>query len=149
LTSTRTPTDAHHDPSIQSPITQVGLDAEQLHLAAAIIVLRSNAQAIAAALVGLSHAQASDSLNHESTVARRCITPGARNGAMRYRAYSKGERACVFLSLAANRGNVKRTARETGVPESTVRLWRNERGLEPYPTGRELQSGHGGESRRA
>lgn len=33
--------------------------------------------------------------------------------------------AAVLEALARNRGNVKRTAREVGVPESTVRTWRD------------------------
>jgi transposase-like protein len=32
----------------------------------------------------------------------------------------------VYVVLTANDGNVKRTARETGVPENTVRRWRND-----------------------
>lgn len=33
--------------------------------------------------------------------------------------------ARTFVILRANEGNLKRTARETGVPEPTVRRWRN------------------------
>lgn len=42
------------------------------------------------------------------------------------RQYSEDDKAKVYVVLAANDGNVKRTARETGVPENTVRRWRNE-----------------------
>lgn len=35
--------------------------------------------------------------------------------------YDEAARARVYTALLANKGNVKRTARETGVPESTVR----------------------------
>jgi transposase-like protein len=40
--------------------------------------------------------------------------------------YTEADKAKVFAVLRANDGNVKRTARETGVPENTVRRWRNE-----------------------
>jgi transposase-like protein len=40
--------------------------------------------------------------------------------------YSDEERGNVYLTLTTNDGNVKRTARDTGVPESTVRLWKKE-----------------------
>lgn len=36
------------------------------------------------------------------------------------------DKARVYVALAANDGNVKRTARETGVPENTVRRWRDD-----------------------
>jgi hypothetical protein len=40
-------------------------------------------------------------------------------------------RELVRLRLSQTAGNVKRTARETGVPEATVRRWRNEFGIAP------------------
>jgi transposase-like protein len=40
--------------------------------------------------------------------------------------YTDDDKARVFVVLGANDGNVKRTARETGVPENTVRRWRDE-----------------------
>ena len=40
--------------------------------------------------------------------------------------YAEADRAAVFVVLGVNEGNVKRTARETGYPESTVRMWKKE-----------------------
>lgn len=40
--------------------------------------------------------------------------------------YSESDKARVYVVLTANDGNVKRTSRETGVPENTVRRWRND-----------------------
>lgn len=40
--------------------------------------------------------------------------------------YDEQAKARVYLALAANSGNVKRTARETGVPETTVRNFKKE-----------------------
>jgi transposase-like protein len=40
--------------------------------------------------------------------------------------YTEADKAKVFTLLAANDGNVKRTSRESGYPENTVRRWRNE-----------------------
>lgn len=40
--------------------------------------------------------------------------------------YAETDRAKVYVNLRANDNNVKRTARETGVPENTVRRWRDE-----------------------
>lgn len=40
--------------------------------------------------------------------------------------YTETDKAKVYVVLRANDGNVKRTARETGVPENTVRRWRDE-----------------------
>ena len=48
--------------------------------------------------------------------------------------YSASDRAVVFAALEANEGNIKRTARETGYPISTVRDWKREweqKGVEP------------------
>jgi transposase-like protein len=38
--------------------------------------------------------------------------------------YTEQDRARVFVVLTANGGNVKRTARDTGLPISTVGLWK-------------------------
>ncbi|MGE5596440.1 MAG: transposase [Hyphomicrobiales bacterium] len=40
--------------------------------------------------------------------------------------YSEADKATVYTALLANDGNVKRTARDTGVPENTVRRWKKE-----------------------
>lgn len=40
--------------------------------------------------------------------------------------YSPEDQAKVYTTLLANEGNVKRTARDTGVPEATVRRWKQE-----------------------
>lgn len=42
------------------------------------------------------------------------------------RKYTDQDRARVNLALTVNQGNIKRTARETGIPVSTVRLWKKE-----------------------
>src|SRR5512132_4142318 len=39
--------------------------------------------------------------------------------------YTDEQKAQVYVALTANDGNVKRTSRETGVPEGTVRTWKN------------------------
>lgn len=41
-------------------------------------------------------------------------------------AYTEADKARVYVVLTANDGNVKRTARETGIPESTVRNFKKE-----------------------
>ena len=38
--------------------------------------------------------------------------------------YTDADKAKVYVVLTTNDGNVKRTARETGVPENTVRRWK-------------------------
>lgn len=38
--------------------------------------------------------------------------------------YSDEELARLYVTLTVNEGNVKRTARDTGIPESTVRSWK-------------------------
>jgi len=38
--------------------------------------------------------------------------------------YTDDDRARVYLALSVNEGNVKRSSRDTGVPISTVRLWK-------------------------
>jgi len=40
--------------------------------------------------------------------------------------YTEEDRAFVYVTLLANDGNVKRTARDTGIPEQTVRRWKAE-----------------------
>lgn len=40
--------------------------------------------------------------------------------------HSVHDRSTVYTTLLANEGNVKRTARDTGVNESTVRRWKRE-----------------------
>lgn len=40
--------------------------------------------------------------------------------------YTDAQKAEVYVVYAANEGNVKRTARDTGVPISTIRRWRDE-----------------------
>lgn len=40
--------------------------------------------------------------------------------------YTEEQKASVYVTLASNEGNVKRTARDTGVPVSTIRRWRSE-----------------------
>ena len=43
------------------------------------------------------------------------------------RTYSDNEKATALAVLDANRGNLSRTQRETSVPRSTLREWRNGR----------------------
>lgn len=50
--------------------------------------------------------------------------------------YSDEDKARLYVVLTANDGNVKRTARETGVPENTVRRWKKE--FEQKPPSTEL-----------
>lgn len=38
--------------------------------------------------------------------------------------YTDADKANVYVVLTTNEGNVKRTARDTGVPENTVRRWK-------------------------
>lgn len=42
------------------------------------------------------------------------------------RTFSEADKARVLVTLASNDGNVKRTARETGVAPATVRKWRDQ-----------------------
>lgn len=51
-------------------------------------------------------------------------------------AYSEQDRTRVYVVLTANGGNVKATARETGMAESTVRNWKRE--FEKNPPNKEL-----------
>jgi transposase-like protein len=50
--------------------------------------------------------------------------------------YNESDKARVYVVLASNDGNVKRTSRETGVPENTVRRWKKE--FEESPPSTEL-----------
>lgn len=40
--------------------------------------------------------------------------------------YDDAAKAKAYVVLTANDGNIKRTARETGIPESTLRAWRTD-----------------------
>ena len=40
--------------------------------------------------------------------------------------YSEADKARVYVLLATNDGNVKRTSRDSGLPESTVRMWKRD-----------------------
>lgn len=40
--------------------------------------------------------------------------------------YSAEDKARAYVVLQTNEGNLKRTARDTGIPEPTIRRWRNE-----------------------
>lgn len=42
--------------------------------------------------------------------------------------YTQEDKAKVLAVLAGNSGNIKRTARETGVPVNTVRRWKTQNG---------------------
>lgn len=63
---------------------------------------------------------------------------------MARRTYSEEDKARVFVVLATNQGNVKRTARDTGIPISTVRSWKvewEETGTPPLPEVVEVAAG--------
>ncbi|HYD00890.1 MAG TPA: hypothetical protein VEB22_06650 [Phycisphaerales bacterium] len=47
------------------------------------------------------------------------------------RQYSDSDKATALAALDANGGNVRRTARETGIPEKTIADWRDGRGVVP------------------
>lgn len=47
------------------------------------------------------------------------------------RVYSDEVRARAYIVYTANGGNVKRTSRDTGIPESTIRTWVSEWEIEP------------------
>lgn len=47
--------------------------------------------------------------------------------------YSDKDRALVYTTLLSNEGNVKRTARDTGVNETTVRRWKADFVTNPPP----------------
>lgn len=40
--------------------------------------------------------------------------------------YTAEDKARAYVILQTNEGNLKRTARDTGIPEPTIRRWRNE-----------------------
>ena len=40
--------------------------------------------------------------------------------------YTAEDKARAYVVLQTNEGNLKRTARDTGIPEPTIRRWRNE-----------------------
>lgn len=40
--------------------------------------------------------------------------------------YTEEQKASVYVTLASNDGNVKRTARDLGIPVSTIRRWNDE-----------------------
>jgi transposase-like protein len=40
--------------------------------------------------------------------------------------YDESVKASAYVALAANEGNIKRTSRDTGIPVSTLRRWRDE-----------------------
>lgn len=48
--------------------------------------------------------------------------------------YSEADKAVVYTTLLSNEGNVKRTARDTGVTETTVRRWKKEFETNPPST---------------
>jgi transposase-like protein len=49
--------------------------------------------------------------------------------------YSAEDKGRAYVVLQTNEGNLKRTARDTGIPEPTIRRWRNEWAAEgPPPT---------------
>jgi lambda repressor-like predicted transcriptional regulator len=48
---------------------------------------------------------------------------------MARKAYSNDEKAEILAALDANGGNLKRTARETGLPINTLRRWRDGQGI--------------------
>lgn len=47
--------------------------------------------------------------------------------------YSAEDKARAYVILQTNEGNLKRTARDTGIPEPTIRRWRNEWAAEGAP----------------
>lgn len=49
--------------------------------------------------------------------------PGVRG---KYRSYSPEEKASFLLKLALNGGDLRKTARETGIPVSTLKTWRDD-----------------------
>jgi transposase-like protein len=54
--------------------------------------------------------------------------------------YTDDELARLYVALTANEGNVKRTARDTGVPESTVRKYRDQWEREGPPNVGEVEA---------
>ena len=51
--------------------------------------------------------------------------PGRSPVARSRRIYTDEERARAYVTLLANLGTVRRTARDTGLPEATLREWKN------------------------
>ncbi len=47
----------------------------------------------------------------------------------RNRQYSEDDKATALAALAANDGNVLRTAQDLGIPEPTIRKWKNGQGV--------------------
>jgi transposase-like protein len=47
--------------------------------------------------------------------------------------YTPEQRTAALTTLEANRGNIKKTARETGITPPTLRAWRDEGKAEPSP----------------
>ncbi len=47
--------------------------------------------------------------------------------------FTERQKASAFIVLAANDNNITRTSRETGIPESTLRRWRNDWDREGSP----------------
>ena len=47
--------------------------------------------------------------------------------------YTAEDKARAYVILSSNDGNLKRTARDTGIPEPTIRRWRNEWASEGPP----------------
>lgn len=52
---------------------------------------------------------------------------------MAKRTYTDADRAAVYAALLASDGNVKRSARETNIPPSTVRDWKTEWAQNGFP----------------
>lgn len=52
---------------------------------------------------------------------------------MAKRIYSDEDKAAVFIALEVNQGNIARTSRDTGIPQSTVRDWKGEWETEGVP----------------
>lgn len=52
---------------------------------------------------------------------------------MGYRTYTDEDKASVFVALSVNEGNITRTSRDTGIPQSTVRDWKKEWEAEGVP----------------
>ena len=50
-------------------------------------------------------------------------TPKAKAKTKTYRRYSDDQRANALAALAANGGNIKRTSRDLGIPQQTLREW--------------------------
>lgn len=58
---------------------------------------------------------------------------GLRGARMARRVYTETDQAFIAVCLQANAGNIRKTARETGVPVSTVRDFRDKWEAEGYP----------------